>query len=70
MNIKFSRPENAWYLEEHNSYFHIPFIRNASNSFLKRVFRQDFNLSLDDKVIEQLRNPKSDGIVIELNNNE
>jgi hypothetical protein len=70
MDIQFSRPKNAWYLEEKNAYFHIPFVRNASNAFLKRVFRQDFNLSLDDDIIQQLRRPKGDDVIIELKNHE
>jgi hypothetical protein len=70
MNIKFSRPENAWYLEEHNTYFHIPFIRNSSDTFLKRIFRQDFNLYISDDDINNLRKPKSDDFTIELKDNE
>jgi hypothetical protein len=70
MNIQFSRPKNAWYLEEKNAYFHIPFIRNASNTFLKRVFRQDFHLAIDDDIIQQLRRPKGDDVVIELESHE
>jgi hypothetical protein len=70
MNIQFSRPKNAWYLEEKNAYFHIPFIRNASNAFLKRVFRQDFQLAIDDDIIQQLRSPKGDDVLIELESHE
>jgi hypothetical protein len=70
MNIQFSRPKNAWFLEEKNAYFHIPFISNASNAFLKRVFRQDFQLDLNDDIIQQMRNPKGDEIIIELENHE
>jgi hypothetical protein len=70
MKIQFFRPENAWYLEEKNAYFHIPFIRNASNAFLKRVFRQDFQLSLNDDIIQQMRRPKGDDVIIELENHE
>jgi hypothetical protein len=70
MNIQFSRPKNAWYLEEKNAYFHIPFIRNASNAFLKRVFRQDFQLALNDDIIQQMRRPKVDDVIIELENHE
>jgi len=70
MNIQFSRPKNAWFLEEKNAYFHIPFIRNASNAFLKRVFRQDFQLTIDDEIIQQLRKPKGDDVVIELESHE
>lgn len=70
MNIQFSRPKNAWYLEERNAYFHIPFVRNASNAFLIRVFKQDFGLRLNDEIVQQLRRPKGDDVVIELESYE
>jgi len=57
MKIEFSKDRNAWFVEEKNTYFHMPFLKNCSNAFLKRVFRQDFGVSIDENMINTLRNP-------------
>lgn len=57
MKIVFEENRNAWHVEERNTYFHIPFLKNSSNAFLKRVFRQDFGVQLDESIINTLRNP-------------
>jgi hypothetical protein len=57
MKITFEEQRNAWHVEEHNAYFHMPFLKNCSNAFLKRVFRQDFGVAIDENIINTLRNP-------------
>jgi len=57
MKITFEEKRNAWYVEEKNTYFHLPFLKNSSVAFLKRVFKQDFGVQLDENIIDTLRNP-------------
>lgn len=57
MKITFEQSRNAWHVEDHNAYFHMPFLKNCSNAFLKRVFRQDFGVVIDESIINTLRNP-------------
>jgi hypothetical protein len=59
MKIEFDDSRHAWFIEEKNTYFHMPFLKNCSNAFLKRIFRQDFGVSIDESMINTLRNPGS-----------
>jgi hypothetical protein len=57
MKIIFEENRNAWYVEGEDTYFHMPFLKNCSSAFLKRVFRQDFGVQIDENTINTLRNP-------------
>jgi len=57
MKIEFKKDRNAWFVAEKNTYFHMPFLINSSNAYLKRLFRQDFGVLIDGNVINTLRNP-------------
>jgi hypothetical protein len=55
---------NCWRLEETEVFVHVPFLKNSSDKYLKRVFKTDFGLNLSDNNINSLRNPKSDTVKI------
>jgi hypothetical protein len=57
MKIEFDENRNAWAILEKNTYFHMPFLKNCSDAYLKRVFRQDFGVVIDENMIKTLRNP-------------
>jgi hypothetical protein len=57
MKIEFDNNRNAWFIAEKNTYFHMPFLKNCSEAYLKRVFRQDFGVVIDQNMINTLRNP-------------
>ena len=55
---------DCWRMDESEVFVHLPFLKNSSEKYLKRVFRTDFNLNLDEKNLQNLRNPKSSPITI------
>lgn len=57
MKIEYKKDRNAWFVAEKNTYFHMPFLLNSSNAFLKRIFRQEMGVLIDGSLISALRNP-------------
>jgi hypothetical protein len=58
MKIDFLKDRNAWYVAEKNTYFHMPFLKNSSDAFLKRVFKNDLKVIINNDIIDKLRNPQ------------
>jgi hypothetical protein len=57
MKIDFLKDRDAWYVAEKNTYFHMPFLKNSSDSFLKRIFKEDLGVSINNDILYKLRNP-------------
>jgi hypothetical protein len=57
MKIDFLKDRNAWYVSEKNTYFHMPFLKNSGDAFLKRVFKNDLGVSINNDILDKLRNP-------------
>ncbi len=61
----FHQTGNCWQIENSDIFVHLPFVKNSSDKYLKRVFRTDFSLNLTEKNIQQLKNPKNSPVTIE-----
>jgi hypothetical protein len=66
MKLNFDKESDTWFSKEHNVFFHMPFLKGASDGYLKRVFRTDFKANIDDETIQKLRNPKNGKDEIEI----
>jgi hypothetical protein len=61
----FHQVGNCWKMENSDIFIHLPFLKNSSNGYLKRVFKTDFSLNLTDENIQKLKNPEDSPITIE-----
>jgi len=61
----FMETGNCWRLEETEIFLHIPFLKNSSDKYLKRIFKTDFGLKLSDEKIGALRNHKNKVVKVE-----
>lgn len=61
---------NCWNIEGTEVFLHVPFLKNCSDGYLKRVFKTDFGLILNDEQISFLRGPKKSSIKIDKVNQE
>jgi hypothetical protein len=59
MKITFDRASNSWFSKENNVFFHMPFLKGASDKYLIRLFKTEFNINISPEEIDQLRSPKS-----------
>lgn len=66
MKITFDRASNSWFSKEHNVFFHMPFLKGASDKYLTRLFKTDFNIDITSETINELRSPKSNGQQIKI----
>jgi hypothetical protein len=63
--LKYIKEGNCWQLEETEIYFHLSFLQGCSDGYLKRIFKNDFQLKLDDESILKLRNNSLSTITLE-----
>ena len=63
-SLNYIKVGNFWNIENTEIFLHVPFLKNSSDNYLKRIFKNDFQLSITDKDLEQLRNPRAESIRI------
>ena len=61
----FMETGNCWRLEETEIFLHMPFLKNSSDKYLKRIFKSDLGLNLSDHNIGAFRNPKNKIVKVE-----
>jgi hypothetical protein len=64
MKIEFQEDRHAWFVAEKNTYFHMPFLKNSGDAYLKRLFRKDFGVEINEDVLNKLRNPEKQPTMI------
>ena len=64
VTFSYIKTGNCWRMEETEVFFHLPFLKNSSEKYLKRVFKTDFGLNLSDNDVNALRNPRNSPIKI------
>jgi len=63
--FNFLETGNCWRLEDTEIFLHVPFLKNSSDKYLKRIFKSDFGLNLSDHNIGSLRNTKNKTVTVE-----
>ncbi len=61
----FMNTGNCWRLGDSEVFLHMPFLKNCSDNYLKRIFKTDFGLKLTDQNIGALRNSKNKTVSVE-----
>jgi hypothetical protein len=62
--LKYIKVGNFWQIDGTEIFLHVPFLKNSSDNYLKRIFKNDFGLELNDEQLKSLRNPRQESITM------
>jgi hypothetical protein len=55
--LSYVKVGNFWHIDGTEIFLHVPFLKNSSDNYLKRIFRSDFGLEINEEIIQNLRSP-------------